>query len=77
MKHPKAAARHVAVTNAPAGIPVLESMLGFTAIIYAIVRNVVRPANISFFILTFSLFIIDKKCPFSCDIFIINTSIKK
>ena len=52
MKHPKAADKQVAVTNAPAGIPVADSILGLTAIIYAIVKNVVTPANISLFIFT-------------------------
>ena len=53
-KHPSAAEKQVAVTNAPAFIPVFDKIFGFTAIMYAIVRNVVIPAIISFFILTFS-----------------------
>ena len=53
-KQPSAAEKQVAVTNAPASIPVCDKMFGFTAIMYAIVRNVVIPAIISFFILTFS-----------------------
>ena len=51
--HAIPAAKHVEVTNAPAGIPVVDKIFGLTAIIYAIVKNVVNPPIISFFISTF------------------------
>ena len=55
-KHPIAAPRQVDVTRAPAGIPVSDNILGLTAIMYAIVKNVVNPAIISVF-LSISLFV--------------------
>ena len=52
-KQPTAAPKQVAVTKAPASMPVSDKMLGLTAMMYAMVRNVVRPAKSSVFMLTF------------------------
>ena len=40
------------MTKAPAGIPDCDKIFGLTAMIYAMVKNVVRPAIISFLIFT-------------------------
>ena len=45
IKHAIAAARHVPTKIAPWSIPVKDIIWGFTKIIYAIVTNVVNPAN--------------------------------
>lgn len=42
------AVKHVAVKTAPLGIPAIPNISGFTAIIYAIAKNVVIPAVTSF-----------------------------
>ncbi len=47
-------ARQVAISTAVLSIPAAESMLGFTASMYAIVMNVVTPAMTS--VLTLVLF---------------------
>ena len=44
---PTTAARHVAMNTPPRGMPATERMFGFTARMYAIVMNVVRPATSS------------------------------
>jgi hypothetical protein len=44
---PNAAERQVAAVTAAAGMPVSLKIEGFTKMMYAIVRNVVRPARIS------------------------------
>ena len=44
---PKAAARQVATSTAPASIPVPAKICGFTKMMYAMVRKVVKPATTS------------------------------
>jgi len=46
---PKAETKTVAVTTAEWGIPVCERMIGFTIMIYEVVKNVVIAASNSIF----------------------------
>ncbi len=62
---PVMAASAVAVNTEPAGIPQAVNMLGFTARMYAIVRNVVIPAIIS----VLSLFLVGSNPNSFCNIY--------
>ena len=65
---PIAAEMQVAIKTALSGMPAAAKIPGFTKMMYAIVKNVVRPATISVFTLEPVPFR-SKKSPFGCTAF--------